>query len=257
MRALVLIQRVRLSREIRSLDMAFVNRTARKLFQRYLHLSICCFLVAIGCNGLKSRYAMSDPVYAKKYADGAERGDLLGKAKQALDARHVDGLSGWFLSGGTQYRARTDSTLGGADIGFEYYPTSWFSQRASLGTYWGGEEGYIGGDVGLRAQLPARVTPFVGLGTTVAASRAVELADFDGRDNDDDDFIDERGETTSSIDKVLVGAYPEVGIHAWLNGNWRVSGYGRYLVTSLGRDNDDWLIGGQLTFFPQRPWFGK
>ncbi|MDX1925083.1 MAG: hypothetical protein SFV81_01115, partial [Pirellulaceae bacterium] len=171
--------------------MAFIDRLARYLVRHCLSLGMCCFLTASGCNGFKSRYAMSDPVYAKKYAEGAERGDLLGKAKQALDARHVAGLSGWFLSGGTQYRARTDSTLGGADVGFEYYPTSWFSQRASLGTYWGGEEGYVGGDVGLRAQLPARITPFVGLGATAAASRTVELADDDGRDNDDDDLIDE------------------------------------------------------------------
>lgn len=60
------------------------------------------FFLSCGCNGFKSRYAMSDPVYAKKYAEGAERGDLLGKAKQAVDARHVAGLGGWFVSGGTQ-----------------------------------------------------------------------------------------------------------------------------------------------------------
>jgi hypothetical protein len=237
--------------------MAFVDHLAKHYPRHSLLLCICCFLAASGCNGFKSRYAMSDPVYAKKYAEGAERGDLLGKAKQALDARHVAGLSGWFLSGGTQYRAGTDSTLGGADIGFEYYPTSWFSQRASLGTYWGGEEGYLGGDVGLRAQLPARVTPFVGVGATAGASNTVKLADDDGQDNDDDDLIDERGETTSDIDKAFIGAYPEVGMHAWLNGKWRLSGYGRYLLTSLGRDQDDWLIGGQLTYFPQRPHFDK
>lgn len=52
------------------------------------------------CSLLRSRYAMNDEVYAAKYADGAERYDFLGKAKQALDARHVDGLGGVYLSGG-------------------------------------------------------------------------------------------------------------------------------------------------------------
>ncbi len=58
--------------------------------------------LSCGCNGFKSRYAMSDPVYATNYAEGAERGVLFGKAKQAVDARHVAGLGGWFVSGGTQ-----------------------------------------------------------------------------------------------------------------------------------------------------------
>ena len=33
---------------------------------------------------------MGDPDYAKKYADGASKSDVLGKLKQASDARFVD-----------------------------------------------------------------------------------------------------------------------------------------------------------------------
>ena len=62
---------------------------------------------------------MSDPVYAEKYAEGAERGDILGKAKQAFDARHVAGLGGWYLSGGSLYQPKSDNTLAGGDMGFE------------------------------------------------------------------------------------------------------------------------------------------
>lgn len=214
-------------------------------------------IAAVGCNGFKSRYAMNDPVYAKKYADGAKRGDLLGKAKQAVDARHVAGLGGWFVGGGTQYRSQSDSVLGGAEVGFESYPSSWFSQRGSLAAYWGEDDGYLGADLGVRAQLPARVTPFVGAGVLAGVSRTLKSADQDGLDNDDDERIDELGETKSEFDEALLACYPEVGLHAWLNGQWRVSGFGRYLVTDRGRDQDDWLIGGQLTYFPPRPNFGK
>ncbi len=109
--------------------------------------------------------------------------------------------------------------------------------------------------MGVRAQLPARVTPFVGVGVLAGVPRTVTIADQDGLDNDDDDAIDERGETKSEFDEVLFGGYPEVGLHAWLNGQWRVSGFGRYLVTDRGRNEDDWLIGGQLTYFPPRAKF--
>lgn len=191
---------------------------------------------------------MSDPVYAEKYAEGAERGDLLGKAKQAVDARHVAGLGGWYVSGGTLYRPSVDQPLIGADVGFEAYPSSWLSQRLGVGVYQSGDEGYIAADTGLRAQLPARVSPFVGVGAMLGASRTEYLADNDGADNDEDGRYDEPGETSSGIDRVLAVVYPEVGLHAWLNGNWRMTGYGRYLVGEFGPDESDWLVGGQLIY---------
>jgi hypothetical protein len=40
-----------------------------------------------------------------------------------------------------------------------------------------------------------------------------------------------------------------VGAHFWIDGNWRVTTFGRYLVTSFGRDSDDWLLGLQVTRF--------
>ncbi|MCP4097987.1 MAG: hypothetical protein GY748_17285, partial [Planctomycetaceae bacterium] len=43
-----------------------------------------------GCSLVNPRYAMNDPVYAKKYAKRADPGDFFGKLKQATDARHND-----------------------------------------------------------------------------------------------------------------------------------------------------------------------
>jgi len=204
-----------------------------------------------GCNVLKSRYAMKDPVYAKKYSQGAQKGEWMQKAKQAIDARHVAGLSGWTVGGATAYRPKTDDTLGGFDVGFERYPTSYLSQRIGLVGYASQEQGYIGIDSGVRLQTPTRLAPFVGAGGLIGASRTVRT-DPDGIDNDDDYFIDEAGEKSSDIDHFLLAIYPEVGSHFWLTERLRATVYGRYLFTNISREQDDWMIGGQLTFFPKR-----
>ena len=68
---------------------------------------------------------MDDPVYAEKYEEGAERGDLLGKVKQALDARHTEGLTGFYFGGGAQVRPDSGNAMGGASIGVEGYATNW------------------------------------------------------------------------------------------------------------------------------------
>jgi hypothetical protein len=174
---------------------------------------------------------------------------LLGKVKQAIDARHVSGLGGWYVAGGSLYKPKFDNTLGGAEIGFEGYPTSWLSHRIGIGSYFSPDEGYIAGDAGVRLQPPTRLAPFVGTGVLLGASRTVELADDDGIDNDDDERIDERGEEDSGIDDFLAAVYPEAGVHFWINGNWRASAFGRYVIADTGRNHDDWMIGGQLTFF--------
>lgn len=216
------------------------------------HLAIPCALLACSaCSEWKSRYAMSDPVYAAKYAEGAERGDIPGKIKQALDARHVAGLNGWSVSGGALYRPKSDETLAGGTIGFESYPLNWMSHHLGLATYISESEGFMGAESGLRFQFPSRVTPFAGVGGFVGASRTV-VDTADGSDNDDDGFVDEPGEVYSQIDEFLVAIYPELGAHLWINGNWRASVSGRYFCTSLSDAHDDWMLGGQLTYFPRR-----
>lgn len=47
----------------------------------------------------------------------------------------------------------------------------------------------------------------------------------------------------------LAAIYPEVGVHLWLDGRFRLTTFGRYLVTSEGREFDDWLVGGQIAIF--------
>ena len=209
-----------------------------------LLIAPCC-----ACSPLKSRYAMDDPVYAEKYEAGAERGDLVGKAKQALDARHTEGMGGLYLSGGAQVRPDVDRAMAGAEVGIERYMTSYATARGALSAYLGVDEGFAGLDLGMRLQTPTRIAPFVGVGTFQGGSRGVELAHWDGVDNDGDGFIDEFGEEKSTVDNWLSVVYPELGAHLWIDGNWRLTTYGRYLVTSEGRKHDDWLMGLQLTCF--------
>ena len=62
--------------------------------------SSCWFSLVQDALFLKSRYAMDDKVYAKKYRKGVSKVDLLGKLKQASDARHTQYLTGYTLGGG-------------------------------------------------------------------------------------------------------------------------------------------------------------
>ncbi|HBE68323.1 MAG TPA: hypothetical protein DDW52_09270 [Planctomycetaceae bacterium] len=203
-----------------------------------------------GCaNLLKSRYAMDDPVYAAKYTDGASKTQPLKKLKQAIDARHVEGLGGGYFTAGTQWRDSTQGTLAGAEIGSEAYPTSWLSYRMAMAGYIGPDDWYAGGDVGARLQLPTRLTPFVGVGTFHGLSLTREEAEDDRIDNDDNGFIDERGEMATTVDGWLSTIYPETGVHFWLSGQSRLTGYARYIVSSHGRDADDWLAGIQFSAF--------
>lgn len=225
---------------------------------RRIPFSICFALtvscISSGCS-LRSRYAMDDPVYFEKYADGAEKGDLLGKAKQALDARHTEDLSGFYFSGGAQQRHDDDHAIFGGELGFESYAENWVSLRGSIATFVGeseggnGTEGYGGLDLGVRFQTPSRIAPFVGVGLFNGISKGTRSANGDGIDNDDDGFIDERNERKSTVDGWLTAVYPEVGVHVWANSKLRLTGFGRYFVTTEGRQQDDWLIGAQFTVF--------
>ena len=209
------------------------------------------FLILLaGCQPFKSRYAMEDREYAAKYAEGAEPGDLVGKAKQAIDARHVAGLGGLYASGAGQYTGNEDKPVIGAEIGYESYPTSYYSQRIGATVLFNGELPYAGIDVGARLQSPTRFAPFLGVGmfNGVIPTLSVKVED-DNLDNDKDGAVDEDGEADWGIEGYTVAVYPEFGAHFWINGTGRATVYTRYFVSSAGRDQDQWILGGQMTVF--------
>lgn len=129
------------------------------------------------------------------------------------------------------------------------YPASWTTIRSALAGFAGPDDLFGGFDLGVRLQTPTRLAPFVGLGTFHGYSSSSEPAANDWRDNDGDGFVDELGEREKSLEGWLSSIYPEVGAHVWINGTMRVTGYGRYLITTEGRSHDDWLVGLQLALF--------
>lgn len=192
---------------------------------------------------------MEDPEYAEKYSDGAEKSDIPGKIKQASDARFLEGAGGYFVSGGVMSRPDAKKELGGVDIGVEGYATSFLTTRGSLMFMTNGDDWFTGADLGMRVQTPTRLAPFAGAGLFAGYAKEVVPADDDWIDNDDDGFTDERGEDRERFSDFLISVYPEVGAHFWWTPNLRLTTFGRYLVTSEGRDDDDWLIGGGLAIF--------
>jgi hypothetical protein len=198
---------------------------------------------------LHSRWAMDDPEYAAKYEDGADKTDLVGKVKQASDARFVEGSSGLYASVGTSTWGGGDVAMGGAEIGAESYLTSYLTGRAALSAFANDEDAYLGGDVGMRLQVPSRIAPFVGAGTFAGYAKKTVVSDQDGEDNNEDGSIDEPGEEEEKISGAIAAIYPELGLHFWWTPQLRLTGFGRYLITTDGRDSDDWLVGGGIALF--------
>lgn len=213
--------------------------------------SIVCSLIT-GCSlptGLThSRWAMDDPGYAVKYREGAKKTDPLGKIKQASDARFLNGANGTFVSGGLSYRGDTGNAAT-IDIGKELYTTSYLTQRISLTGAAGFDQTSLGLDGGIRLQPPTRLAPFVGVGGFVGMNWETVDADDDGIDNDDDGFTDEFDEEDTEYDLTLASIYPEVGAHFWWTPRWRLTGFGRYWITTDGRDSDTWMVGGGVAVF--------
>lgn len=204
--------------------------------------------VLCGCASDKlftSKWAMDDAEYAEKYSVPYQEGEKIPRmAKQMVDARHVEGKTGIYVGGAVQ----DDPIALGGELGLFAYPTPWLEGRAAAAGLLGAgtDQAFLGLNTGLRVQPPTRIAPFAGLGTFIGSSQYEVVADGDGLDNDDDYFVDERGETETEHG-FLASVYPEVGVHAWLSGRWRVTGSAAYHVTTLGRDHDFWLFGLYLS----------
>ena len=67
-----------------------------------------------------SRWALKDPDYAAKYDAPAEALDVATQAKQSVDARFVEGESGWYVAGA----GHAEPDAAGGEIGGFIYPQS-------------------------------------------------------------------------------------------------------------------------------------
>ena len=195
-----------------------------------------------GC--LRSRWAMDDPIYAEKYADGASKLDVPGKLKQAVDARHLAGHHGWYTAAGYQ----SEPSAVAAELGIFGYPSSWATVRGGLMGVADevGEDAFVGGNVGVRAHSPSRIAPFVGAGMFNGISWRYDYEPADGTDNDNNGVTDDEGDY--EIDGWRTSVYPELGLHAWLTSRLRLTGSVAYHITTEGRDHDYWLTGLELSW---------
>ena len=186
---------------------------------------------------------MDDPDYAAKYSKPYGRDKPLRMVKQAIDARHLNGKVGTTVGVGG---AGDPASISGEIGGFAY--TSECTElnaglTAVAGT--GALSAFVGPEVRYRLVAPARLSPFVGVGAFAGVNWFDEPAENDGIDNDDDLFVDEPGEEKENYEAFLA-VYPEIGVHFWANGRWRLTGSGRYYVNTEGRDSDFWHFGLSL-----------
>ena len=167
-----------------------------------------------GCSLINPRYAMEDPVYAKKYAKRANPSDFFGKLKQATDARHNDKQIGWLVGGGTQVNSNSFDIPGTLELGREVYDTSYLSHRISLSGLVGDNNSAFGAKAGIRLQTPTRLASFVGVGGFggIRTIDAVTLGlDAWNDSNNPLDLLDDEPITESVIG--LATFYPEAGAH--------------------------------------------
>ena len=163
-------------------------------------------------------------------------------AKKAVAARFVAGKSG--TQTGAVFLA--DPFYAGGELGVFGYSQPWLSGHLSLAALAADDRWTAGVDFGTRAEIPARISPIDGLGVYTGYREQQVDAHNDGLDNDDDDRIDEWGEQKSEIEDAMAAVYPEVGLHAWLTSQWRITGSARYYITTNGRQHDAWVFGVSL-----------
>lgn len=212
-------------------------------------ITLLLALAAPGCS-LRSRWALDDPDYQAKYGCDQHDAPLGRKIKRAVDGRWLGGKGGVALGAGGQ----TDPATVGGELEFFGYPESYLELHGGI-TGLGGtsaDDFFGGGHFGARLQAPARVAPFIGFGTFGGWSTQTVEANEDGTDNDEDGWTDESDETETEIDNALAAVFPEVGVHVWTNSRVRVTGVARYMITTEGRDYDNWYFGVSIGYRPQR-----
>ena len=116
-----------------------------------------------------------------------------------------------------------------------------FHQRASWAL--------SGFGMGARWAVPARVSPFIGLGGQYGFAKVFEDAAGDGIDNDHDGRVDEAGEVDDVSDDDMLTLAPELGLHFWVTPAARFSLSWAHHISSYGRRSDFDLISLRFGLF--------
>ncbi|WP_231617466.1 hypothetical protein [Novipirellula aureliae] len=191
----------------------------------------------------KSRWAMDDPEYAVKYANGVPKTNVFGKIKQASDARFIDNAAGGYFSAGITDFSNAESALASLECGYTGYWKSYLTNRVGLVLAFSDTDYFLGAETGFRLQTPTRLAPFAGLGLFAGVANVGADDADEWVDQNNDGAIDFRDEQESGFDGAMAAVYPEAGIHFWWTPRIRLSGFGRYMITTEGRDADAWYYG--------------
>ena len=210
----------------------------------HTYVFILLALLSCGCaSDLSSRWAMDDEEYAGRYSKPYPANDLrkLGrKLKQSSDARHLADSAALYVGAGA---SDAPFTVGG-DIGLLRYSSDSIEQRFGFrGLAGTGEKDLLAGlDTGLRFHLPARFTPFVGVGVFAGGTSSKTPAEDDNIDNDHDHSTDEDGEMAQH-GKMYAAVYPEAGVSWWLSSRSRATLSVQHHFSTSGRDEDYTFFG--------------
>lgn len=99
----------------------------------------------------------------------------------------------------------------------------------------------LGIDIGARLNFGKEIAPFLGFGFFYGEAREDVEARDDNIDNDGDGSVDERGEMKSKRLDSMGAVYPEVGIHLWVSDNVRITGSGKYFITTKDEVDNYWI----------------
>ncbi len=174
---------------------------------------LLCIPVIAGCTG--SRWAKRDPAYSDKYSHHTD--NPVRTVKQAFDARHLAGRSGMYshVAAGSD-PAALDVSAGSFIYG--HNSAGMIEGRMGLKGLASIEDsgGLAGGiELGVRAQTPTRLAPFVG--TSIFAGYST-----DNDPDDDNDLL--RSFDDEDRESFAIGIAPEAGAHFWITPEWRLTG---------------------------------
>lgn len=141
---------------------------------------------------------------------------------------------------------------GTADIGIISHPARYLFTKISLSGLLSEEDDFFTGmNMGLYAHLPARVSPYIGVGIFTGYSQETTIADQDNIDNDNDGFVDELNEQKRKVSGTLATIHPEAGLHLSITSTIRLTLFSTYHYSSGGREDDFWVHG--IGFSTQLP----
>lgn len=189
-------------------------------------IEVVVMLMMSGC--ATTKWAMDDDRYASTHsrpysADPVQR--LREQSHDATDARFQEGNSGIYV-GGAAAGGRWPAALG--EIGGFWMPSSWGTMR--LGAIGLDDDGTGAGGVvfGGRVHAPTRLTPYVGVSSTLGITGLKSgTARYGSR-------YARQGQRISTIDGFLA-IVPEAGVSYWVTPNARLNVGASYYVTEGSR----------------------